>query len=356
MKRNRIIIFIFLLFIAIKCYGQSGLSMSVYGKAIDWNTNMPIKDFEVTLLRIEEGVTKDISSAKTNEEGFYKIRYLVKGNYEFLIELPGIGIIYALNFEGGIYDNFYGFEIREGQNLNLNFTVGSVEIGEIKKEYIATDIINITILYPEDLLYEPVQEEGTLMQRTTSCRVITGKSPVPVTVGDNVNLGKARGDKPAGGRFTPFFKYSNIKLDCENNKCILESINVNISGTIELHSEEWFQKPYGTNCKTIGSCLKECLREHENKHWDDTIEYFKGSFCNSVKELNNHLAKCECYINDPKYYANKCYDDLYDIIMKYRTGYYTYMAPTGTGEDRAYAISDPCCDDCRNKHFDGGQQ
>jgi hypothetical protein len=341
--------------VAIKGYGQSGLSMSVYGKVIDWNSNMPIQDTEITLIRIEDGVTKDVRSAKTNEEGFYKIRYLEKGYYEYLIELPGIGIISALDSEGGIYDNFNGFELREGQNLNLNFTIGSVEIGKIKKEYIAPDIIDITILYPNDLLYEPVQEERTLMQSTSPCRVLVGNAN-EVTVDDDVDLGTGNDNKPAGGRITPFFKYRNIKIDCENKKCVLESIDVTISATIELHSEAWFQKPYGDNCKTIGSCLKECLRKHENKHWTDTIEYFNGSFCNAVKALNNRLAKCECFLSDPKYYANKCNDDLNKIIKEYESGYDTYMSPTGTGEDNAYAISNPCCDNCRNIHCGGGQQ
>jgi len=31
-------------------------------------------------------------------------------------------------------------------------------------------------------------------------------------------------------------------------------------------------------------------------------------------------------------------------------------SPTGTGEDNAYAISNPCCDNCRNIHCGGGQQ
>ncbi len=360
MKRNRSIILIVLLLVTIKYYGQSGLSMSVYGKAIDWNSNMPIKDFEVTLFRIEDGVTKDISSAKTNEEGFYKIRYLVKGNYEFLIELPGIGIIQVLDFEGGIYDNFNGFEVREGQNLNLNFTIGSAEFGDIKKEYIAPDIINITILYPEDLLYEPVPEERTAMQSTSTCRVIKGKAP-EVPVGDDVDLGDevdpktGKVKRATGGRFTPFLRYSNLSIDCKDNKCVLERIDVTISATIELHSENWFYTRCGTGCKeTIGSCLKECMRKHENKHWDETNEYIKSSLCDYIKALNNRLAKCNCYLNDKWHYLFKCPEDLKNIMNQYLNEYYDYMSETG--ETNAYMVSDPCWDACKKEHCNGDQQ
>jgi hypothetical protein len=354
MKRNRIIFFIFLLFMAIKCYGQSGLSMSVYGKAIDWNSNIPIKDFEVTLFMIEDGVTKDIRSAKTNEEGFYKIRYLVKGNYEFLIELPGIGIIYALDFESGLNDNFYGFEIREGQNLNLNFTIGSAEFGEIKKEVIAPDIIDITILYPDEWLNETVPEERTAMQITSTCRVIIG-TVSETTVGDNVKIGTARNGQPAGGRFHPLLRWSNVRIDCENDKCVLKSINVTISGTIELHSEDWFFKKYGTDCKeSVGSCLKDCIRKHEQRHWDDAVGYYKDSFCDTVNSLNNVSAKCSCYLSDPQYYDFKCKEELRDILQKYRDKFNNYMKTTS--EDNAYGVSDPCCSTCRIIHREGGQQ
>ncbi|HLP49226.1 MAG TPA: hypothetical protein VK469_25015 [Candidatus Kapabacteria bacterium] len=60
-------IFFFFLFLSIECFSQSGLLMSVSGKVIDINANLPVKNFEVTLFRIENGNIVDVEIGKTDE-------------------------------------------------------------------------------------------------------------------------------------------------------------------------------------------------------------------------------------------------------------------------------------------------
>lgn len=118
---------------------------SVCGYVKNINTGLPIDDATILILRKENNKIECIHTAKTDKNGFFIISYLSKGNYSFLIEMPAIGII-AYAGVGAL--NFYDFEIKNEQNINLNFLLGESDVPSLEKK-VSKDgnKINIKILY-----------------------------------------------------------------------------------------------------------------------------------------------------------------------------------------------------------------
>jgi len=314
--------------------------MSVYGRVLDVNTNLPVKEFVVTLFRLENGNIVDTQIGKTNDRGIYKIRYLRAGAYEYLIEVPNIGMIYIgrENDDGSCYE----FTLKEGRNLNLNFFIGASKIFDINKEIKYDNIINVTFLYGEE---RPEIENRYMLASSSGCQIsIVNKTIVPVVVADNVTLPTSMRGGLTGGRYEYKIWRKNSKYSCANDKCKLDNIELFIDDTIKIHSEKWFKNNYGKNYKDgFGSCYKDCVLQHENIHKDDARKYAADNFCMAMEKLNNVKAKCNCPPYDPD--SIKCYVELNNLFEQFREDMKAYMKTTS--ESNAYAISDPCCMVCR---------
>ncbi|MCX6580275.1 MAG: carboxypeptidase-like regulatory domain-containing protein [Candidatus Aminicenantes bacterium] len=340
MRLNRCKIFFIFLLLSIRCFGQSGLLMSVYGRVLDVNTNLPVKEFVVTLFRLENGEIVDTQIGKTDDRGIYKIRYLRAGDYEYLIEVPNIGMIYIgrENDDGSCYE----FTLKEGRNLNLNFFIGASKIFDIKKEIKYDNIINVTFLYGEET---PEIESRYMLASSSGCQLsIANKAPEPVEVADDVNLGTARNGGPAAGRYEYKLIRKKHEYSCENDKCKLDRITLSINETIKIHSEKWFKDTYGQNYKDgFAGCIKDCLLLHENIHKEDARKYAEDNFCKAMEKLNNVKAKCDCPLYDPE--SVKCANKSSSLYEQFKDDMKDYMETTS--EDNAYAISNPCCQQCQ---------
>jgi hypothetical protein len=106
-------------------FAQSGLQMSVSGRFRDINTNIPLPDVEIRIVKFKKNSKTDVSdiyTATSDKKGFFKIRYLEPGNYMFWIKIPKIGTIGLI---GDNYGKFSEFEIKEGKNIYLNIFLGA---------------------------------------------------------------------------------------------------------------------------------------------------------------------------------------------------------------------------------------
>lgn len=337
-------IFFIFLFLSIECFGQSGLLMSVSGKVLDINTNLPVKNFEVTLFRIENGNIVDVEFGKTDERGIYKIRYLKAGDYKYLIEIPNVGIVYI----GGENDDgsSYRFTLKEGRNLNLNFFIGTSKIFDVKKEMKYNKIINVTFLYGE----ESTEVETQILRSSSGCQLIIEDEPnEPIEVGDNEDLGTGRNGKPAGGKYLYEIKIERAPFKCKNGKCRIDWFKPKLETSIQIHSEKWFQDNYGKNYKDgLGGCLKGSMIEHEKKHWEDASQFAESNFCKIMEAINNVSAKCNCPPTASENYINKCSKEIKSLIEVLNEILQQYLIEIS--EDNAYEISIPCDRECYNKY------
>lgn len=349
MKLKYCKIFLIYLFLSIKCFGQSGLLMSVSGKVLDVNTKLPIKNFEVILFRIENGDTVDVKFTKTDDRGIYKIRYLKAGNYEYAMQIPNVGIIYVI--EENNDENYYEFTLKEGRNLNLNFFIGTSDIIDIKKEIKCDSIINVTFLYEKE---STEIETGQIARSSSGCQLIKENVEQEI-VNDNKDLGKAANGQPAGGKFIPSVKHLNTNFNCEKSKCKITEIKMAIGGKILLHSENWFKNTYGKDYEdnkidgiSFGECLKICMREHEERHRDDNYKYAEEKFCKAMEEINNVSAKCICDEGDREDYKIKCRAEIFNKIKQLKNNLDDYLDKQS--ENNANSISNPCCLKCFTKY------
>jgi 5-hydroxyisourate hydrolase-like protein (transthyretin family) len=131
---------------------DSGLLMTVYGTVINEQDQKPINSLTVTLLRIENDEVIEEKDAKTDSRGFFKISKLKAGTYEFILDIPGKGIVtipHPTETEMTEVRNNQ-FKIEDGQNINMNFSIGIGEIPEIIIETIKSkNQINVIFHYIE---------------------------------------------------------------------------------------------------------------------------------------------------------------------------------------------------------------
>ena len=121
-----VLIFLFLIIGShFHVFAQIGLQMSVSGRFRDINTNTPLPDVEIRIMKFKKNSKTDVSDIYTvtsDKKGFFKIRYLEPGNYMFLIKIPKIGTI---GMAGAGYGKFSEFEIQEGKNMFLDIFLGA---------------------------------------------------------------------------------------------------------------------------------------------------------------------------------------------------------------------------------------
>lgn len=152
MKGQKILFFLLFCVFRMLIFSDSGLLMSVFGTVVNEQNQKPIDSLTVILMRIENDEVIEAKEAKTDNKGFYEINKLKPGTYEFLLDIPGIGIDFHLNpTETDIATPPSNqFKIEDGQNLNLNFIIGIGELPEIFIETIKSkNQINIIYHYIE---------------------------------------------------------------------------------------------------------------------------------------------------------------------------------------------------------------
>ncbi len=154
MKEQKVLfsILFFLCVSTMQMFSDSGLLMSVYGNVVKEQDQKPIGSLTVILMRIENDEVIEIKEAKTDFKGFFEIKQLKPGKYEFLLDIPGVGLDFVVHpTETDITTTTNNqFEIEDGQNLNMNFTIGIGEIPEIIIEKIKNkNQINVIYKYIE---------------------------------------------------------------------------------------------------------------------------------------------------------------------------------------------------------------
>ncbi len=345
-KGNLLFMLFFFIFFIISGYCNSGLLMSVFGTATDEQKQTPMKSLGVILLRIENDEVIEVREAKTNDRGFFKISKLKAGTYEFILDIPGKGIVtipHPTETEITEVKNNQ-FKIEDGQNINLNFSIGLGEIPEIIIE--TKKVINqINVIFH----YVEISNETASIQmlKKEASKVNTSAEPVCEVILNNVNyiendsrnLGTTIRNgvrRNVSGKFYPIYQCSNAQINCLDGKCKLEKIKVMIGGRILIHSAKWHQD-LGNYLPSEGVCLRDCTLQHERIHESDAKDYFTNNFCNQMNNLNS-ISCC--------FAVGECGPSLIAQYRSFERRFNIYM--NTTSEDHAYGISDPCCHTCLN--------
>lgn len=344
MKKSVAIILSYFFLSTLAVFGSGGVLMSVYGKAVYTETNTPIPDFSIIFFLKENGKIIETKSIKTDAEGYYRLRYLEKGNYEYMFEIPGKGITQVIDFENNPSSDPYAFEIQEGQNVNLNFFIGKGQYTHIEKEIETNKVVNIRFYLAEPPI-ESAQMESSMLRTTGSgnCNIII-KEFIDSPAADNENLGTARNGNPAGGKFDPLYCI-NWNVDCQKDKCVVTYLLIEIYGITKIHSANWFKTNFGTNyLPGYEICLRNSIIEHEKVHQEDFIQYVDDNFCKIADEIQNISVKCKCIGGG----GNKCSDMLKEKVNQFKTALDSYMK--NDSEDNAYALSLSLEKDCKQQY------
>lgn len=138
---------------AFPVFSQSGLEMSVSGFVRDIDNNAPIPGVEVIIFRLEQNSITDIFKGVSNKNGFYTVRYLETGEYEFYLYIPGEGLIYVFRNHSSDQRIMNLISIKDGINTNLDIFLG-VDDEEI--EYRDDSLDGTRICY--NLIYKKFEE------------------------------------------------------------------------------------------------------------------------------------------------------------------------------------------------------
>jgi len=333
-------------------YAQSGLQMSVSGQVREFNSNEPLAGINIELSRLENEKITDIQSSKSNQNGYFKIRFLKTGHYKFSIDIPEIGLLY-IDFVPS-RKNYYQVEIEDGKNIELNVFLGEYLFPYIsRKDSLDSSKIDFVMFFTKEMVQgehsyanekiNEAKEGGTVkkleapLNLSSPCDLLHFNYWCPIfTVPENFPL-----DFEDGARgVTLIYKYyKGIDYDCEDDRCKYD-FRIEAGACIAIKSPQWHAANMCDSQSTeCGECYYECTRKHELVHWEDFKKCFVPIACKYIEQLKIIPVDCECRED----WVDKCRKKYYELIENLKAEYRECYEPT---EDNAYGVSDPCDDIC----------
>ena len=295
------LIFLLIVSISEKSFPQTGLLMSVYGWIKNIETGNSIQGIIISLFKTTENEKYIfISDGTSDENGFYKLRPLESGTYHFSIEIPGRGIVYIGFIEfGGITEDYYKLEIKDGENKNLNIFLGESELPDIKREEFQNGgRIDFTMIIDKEVepgktgksaVVKSLEIQQAIEEGYKGLRII--QDPNLNLVRDDIKLGKE--DK--GGRYEYSIKLSEASASFDGRTCKFPPQKAILKGWIKIHSFEWSRKKMNIEREENGlppysddyiRCKYDCLIVHERTHMDLAPERAKSAWDNFLKNLS----------------------------------------------------------------------
>jgi len=319
-----------LYFLVFFCYynvfPQNGILMSVSGQIKDANTYTPQAGVEVLLFKYKNDVLVEHFNSISDKNGIYKIGYLEAGRYEFILDIPGIGMVFLPIY---IYDqgefsqeelNF--LNIIEGKNVNLNFFIReSNEITELREEYFDGRVINYTLNYINKDKISLRGSEGKISSREQTIKYngLTIILKDPVDVPDDEPLPGNHPDGKGLCMITTDIKYIPEDFYCKTGtdieKCAyVKKLPVEVTVEIFMFSKarlkKILEKMY-LECKIEDwyvQCQYDCLIVHEKTHQELSVEILKKLWDELWKKYTAFRCcenvscqyKLECLVDDFK--------------------------------------------------------
>lgn len=289
--------------ITYRSFSQTGLLMSVYGWVRDVETGKPIPNITIHLFKVmPNGNFTYVSSGTSDSNGFYKVKYLEAGAYEFSIKIPEIGSLFIGVHGDWIEDTSsrekrlkgpYTFEVRKGENKNLNIFLGERTIPGVKREEsLDSRRIDITMFSSKreelkaDLETKTLKAIEKLITSQEEIReeyrgLIIIQHLIPMEAGDNEKLGKTGN---ADAEYQHELVYSAPWI-CEKTTCKFKEAPKGVfKGWIRIHNFDWIKKRENEKRKNKGEppysddyirCLINCLIVHEKTHMELATQIVK---------------------------------------------------------------------------------
>ena len=283
---------------------QTGLLMSVYGWVKNIETGNSIQGVRISLFK----VTKDeryifASEGTSDRNGFYKIKPLEPGLYNFSIETPGGRTVFIgrIAYEGGIKD-YYKLEIKEGRNTNLNIFLGESLIPDIKRQELKDGReINFTMIIAKE-------EEQAVRSLVTSQQVMREgyEEYNGLKIMQHINIIEDD-DIELDALYDWQYEYPKTGgIFCKEKQCIFPSPKGKYRAWIKRHTLEWFKKNILPNkSDECVKCLMDCLEVHEKTHHKLAINNGKGivkeCWDEFLKKLRQPIPCCEVKDCENKY-------------------------------------------------------
>jgi len=296
---------------AFRVYAQSGLQMSVSGYIRDVNSNVPIPGVEVLIFNLKQESGIRVYKGTSGANGFYKVRFLDAGEYQFSINNPGIGIIHIESIvQGGEVGNPYSFEITEGVNTTLNIFLGENNFPYIKvdtSEY--SGEINFTMLYMNRQIERRSKLSSTPVI-SKECEGLTWLFKTEETeVPDDVLLSyPPPKDAIDFGVFKIQYNFLPYGYSCENEKCKFSNLRLEVDTCILIHSVNFYMEKYKF-AKDCAECFRKCTLDHENFHADSYFSIACEEWINFLNKLDS-IHCCE---------GKDCTDKFYEYYLEFRT-------------------------------------
>jgi hypothetical protein len=250
-------------------FAQSGLKMSVSGYVRDVNTDIPIPGVEVLLFDMKQANGIKVYSGTSNSVGFYKIRYLAAGEYEFSVINPAIGFIHIETItQGGEHINPYSFKIEEGINKILNVYMGEYDYPLIKTST-SLDLtrIDFTMLYVK----RQVQSRSAIADASAviykECNGLTWifNTDVIEIEDDEYIIYPPPKDAVDFGGFAREYQFQKFKAECKDDLCEYPDFKLIVDSCIVIHKTSFYEKIFNLPAK-CAACYQQCTLNHENAH------------------------------------------------------------------------------------------
>lgn len=121
---------------------------SVSGYVKEINTEIPIHRVAIYIHednKQKKDQEQDLYIVKTDKKGFFNISIATPGDYSIFVEIPGVGVIAYTTI---VEENFYKFNIKEGQKINFIFRIGENTMPVLEKK-VSEDgnTIHVKMLY-----------------------------------------------------------------------------------------------------------------------------------------------------------------------------------------------------------------
>jgi hypothetical protein len=250
-------------------FAQSGLKMSVSGYVREVNTNIPISGVEVLLFDMEQDNGIKVFRGTSNSVGFYKIRYLAAGEYEFSVINPSIGLIHIETItQGGEHRNPYLFEIEVGINKTLNVYMGEYDYPLIKTST-SPDLskIDFTMLYVKRQVQSRSAKAAASSVIYKECDGLTWifNTDVREIEDDEYIKYPPPKDGVDFGGFTLQYDFQEYTYQCKDDLCKYSDFKLIVDSCIVIHKPSFYEKVLNLPAK-CAACYQQCTLNHENAH------------------------------------------------------------------------------------------
>jgi hypothetical protein len=292
-------------------FAQTGLEMSVSGFVRDVYTNIPIAGVEVLLFDMEHANGIKVYRGTSNSVGFYKIRYLAAGEYEFSFINPAVGLIHIETIiQGGEYRNPYSFEIEVGINKNLNVYMGEYDYPLIKMST-SPDLstIDFTMLYVKRQVQIRSEKAASSSVIYKECDGLTWIFNTDVREIEDDEYIKYPPPKDAidFGGFTFQYDFQEYTYECKDDLCKYSDFKLIVDSCIVIHKPSFYEKVYNLPAK-CASCYQQCTLNHENAH----VNSFFPVACEEWINFLNKFDTLPCCKN------KDCKDQFYEHLAEFR--------------------------------------